>query len=102
MRCFRFGLPERLGAVGTHPRGSGSLALPGVGSLTPQFFKADAQRPIYPREVHQGAHGRQKAGCGIFPTLPEGTVPVESWRHLQSENIEFTMKRLREPIEGAS
>jgi len=22
---------------------------------------------------------------------------VESWRHLQSDNIEFTMKRLREP-----
>jgi len=27
---------------------------------------------------------------------------VESWRPLQSFNIEFTMKRLREPIEGAS
>jgi len=25
---------------------------------------------------------------------------VESWRKLQSDNIEFTMKRLREPIEG--
>jgi hypothetical protein len=25
---------------------------------------------------------------------------VESWRDLQSANIEFTMKRLREPIEG--
>jgi hypothetical protein len=25
---------------------------------------------------------------------------VESWRNLQSSNIEFTMKRLREPIEG--
>ena len=24
---------------------------------------------------------------------------VESWRNLQSANIEFTMKRLREPIE---
>jgi hypothetical protein len=24
----------------------------------------------------------------------------ESWRDLQSANIEFTMKRLREPIEG--
>ena len=23
---------------------------------------------------------------------------IESWRHLQSQNIEFTMKRLREPI----
>jgi len=26
---------------------------------------------------------------------------VESWRNLQSQNIEFTMKRLREPVEGA-
>ena len=26
---------------------------------------------------------------------------VESWRHLQSANIEFTMKRLREPIGSA-
>jgi hypothetical protein len=26
---------------------------------------------------------------------------VESWRLLQSANIEFTMKRLREPIAGA-
>ena len=23
---------------------------------------------------------------------------LESWRHLQSQNFEFTMKRLREPI----
>jgi hypothetical protein len=27
---------------------------------------------------------------------------VESWRHLQSQNIEFTMKRVREPIERAT
>ena len=26
---------------------------------------------------------------------------VESWRELQSQNIEFTMKRLREPIEAS-
>jgi hypothetical protein len=25
---------------------------------------------------------------------------VESWRELQSQNIEFTMKGLREPVEG--
>jgi hypothetical protein len=25
---------------------------------------------------------------------------VESWRHVQSQNFEFTMKRLREPIKG--
>ena len=31
-----------------------------------------------------------------FPKERYQTV-VESWRHLQSQNIEFTMKRLREP-----
>jgi hypothetical protein len=25
---------------------------------------------------------------------------IESWRHLQSDNIEFTFKRLREPIDA--
>jgi hypothetical protein len=25
---------------------------------------------------------------------------VESWRELQLQNIEFTLKRLREPVEG--
>ncbi len=34
-----------------------------------------------------------------FPKSRYQTV-VESWRHLQSQNIEFTMKRLREPIEA--
>jgi hypothetical protein len=24
---------------------------------------------------------------------------IESWRHIQSDNIEFTIKRLREPID---
>jgi hypothetical protein len=32
-----------------------------------------------------------------FPKDRYQTV-VERWRHLQSQNIEFTMKRLREPI----
>ena len=35
-----------------------------------------------------------------FPKIRYQTE-VESWRNLQSANIEFTMKRPREPIEGA-
>jgi hypothetical protein len=27
---------------------------------------------------------------------------IESWRELQSQNIEFTMKRLREPIDAGT
>jgi hypothetical protein len=39
-----------------------------------------------------------------FQRFPKGRyqAEVESWRHLQSQNIEFTMKRLREPIERAT
>jgi hypothetical protein len=38
-----------------------------------------------------------------FSSFPKDRyqTEVESWRLLQSQNIEFTMKRLREPIEGA-
>src|SRR5258706_11497696 len=36
---------------------------------------SDATRPVRPREIHQGAHGRQKAGRGIFPALSERAVP---------------------------
>jgi hypothetical protein len=35
-----------------------------------------------------------------FPKVRYQTE-VESWRHLQSQNIEFTIKRLREPLEDA-
>jgi hypothetical protein len=33
-----------------------------------------------------------------FPKEKYQTV-IESWRHLQSVNIEFTMKRLRDPAD---
>jgi hypothetical protein len=46
-------------------------------------------------------HGSQKTGRGILrATKDRYQTEVESWRNLQSDNIEFTMKRLREPIEG--
>jgi hypothetical protein len=59
----------------------------------------DAPRPIHPREVHQRALGRQETGPERYPKDRYQTE-VESWRILQSANIEFTMKRLREPIDG--
>jgi hypothetical protein len=33
----------------------------------------------------------------LHELLLQCRAAVESWRHLQSDNIEFTMKRLREP-----
>jgi hypothetical protein len=37
-----------------------------------------------------------------FRRFPKGRyqTEVESWRDLQSQNIEFTMKRLRESVES--
>jgi hypothetical protein len=44
----------------------------------------------------------KKVAAEYFERFPKDhyQTEVESWRHLQSDNIEFTMKRLREPIEG--
>ncbi len=44
----------------------------------------------------------RKLAAEYFQHFPKERyqTEVESWRDLQSQNIEFTMKRLREPIEG--
>jgi hypothetical protein len=46
----------------------------------------------------------KKLAAEYFDRFPKNRyqTEVESWRHLQSQNIEFTMKRLREPIERAT
>ncbi len=42
----------------------------------------------------------RKLAAQYFEKFPKDRyqTEVESWRHRQSQNIEFTMKRLREPI----
>jgi hypothetical protein len=44
----------------------------------------------------------RKLTAEYFERFPKGCylTEVESWRELQSQNIEFTMKRLRDPIDG--
>jgi hypothetical protein len=46
----------------------------------------------------------RRLAAEYFERFPRGRYQneVESWRELQSQNIEFTMKRLREPIERAT
>ena len=46
----------------------------------------------------------RKLAAEYFERFPKDRyqTEVESWRELQSQNIEFTMKRLREPIERAT
>jgi hypothetical protein len=59
--------------------------------------------PRYPfiREkfTRESSAARKLANFERFPKDRYQTE-VESWRDLQSANIEFTMKRLREPTEG--
>jgi len=47
---------------------------------------------------------RPPGAAAYFQRFPKERyqTEIESWRELQSQNIEFTMKRLREPIEGKS
>ena len=46
----------------------------------------------------------KKLAAEYFERYPKDRyqTEVESWRHLQSDNIEFTLKRLREPIDSGS
>jgi hypothetical protein len=43
----------------------------------------------------------RKLAARYFRNFPKERyrTEVESWREVQSQNIEFTMKRLREPID---
>jgi hypothetical protein len=44
----------------------------------------------------------KKLAAEYFHRFPKDRyqTEVETWRELQSQNMEFTMKRLREPIES--
>jgi hypothetical protein len=46
----------------------------------------------------------KKLAAENFERFPKDRcqTEIESWRHLQSDNIEFTLKRLREPIDSGS
>jgi hypothetical protein len=64
---------------------------------------ANAARPPCPREVHQTTYSRQTTRrADYFERFPKDRylTEVESWRHLQSDNVEFVMKRGREPIDA--
>ena len=55
------------------------------------------------REVHQRERtAAKKLAAEYFQRFPNERyqTEVESWRNLQSQNIEFTMRRLRDPIDG--
>jgi hypothetical protein len=54
------------------------------------------------RKFTRERNAARKHAAEYFQRFPKERyrTEVESWRHLQSQNIEFTMKGLREPIES--
>ena len=58
--------------------------------------------PFIREKFTKDRNAARKHAAEYFQRFPKEQyqIEVESWRHLQSQNIEFTMKRLREPIEG--
>src|SRR6266403_3636257 len=58
--------------------------------------------PFVREKFTKDRNAARKHAAEYFQRFPKGRyqTEVESWRLLQSQNIEFTMKRLREPIES--
>ena len=70
--------------------------------LGPFLDDAMPQDPFVCEKFTRERTAARKLAAEYFQRFPKDRyqTEVESWRHLQSQNIEFTMKRLREPIEG--
>jgi hypothetical protein len=58
--------------------------------------------PFVREKFTKNLNAARKHAAEYFERFPKDRyqTEVESWRNLQSDNIEFTMRRLREPIEG--
>jgi hypothetical protein len=58
--------------------------------------------PFVREKFTKNLNAARKHAAEYFERFPKDRyqTEVESWRNLQSDNIEFTMKRLREPIGG--
>jgi hypothetical protein len=61
-----------------------------------------SQDPIIREKFTRLRQAAKKLAAEYFERFPKHRyqTEIESWRHLQSDNIEFTLKRLREPIDA--
>jgi len=66
-------------------------------------FDGAMPRDPFVREKFTRAHGRPQAAAEYFQRFPKDSYQPRSKAGVfcNPQNIEFTMKRLREPIEGA-
>jgi hypothetical protein len=69
-----------------------------------RFNGAMPRDPFIREKFTRERTSAKKLAAEYFQRFPKERyhTEVESWRHLQSQNIEFSMKRLREPIERAT
>ena len=69
-----------------------------------RFNGAMPRDPFIREKFTRERTAARKLAAEYFERFPKDRyqTEVESWRELQSQNIEFTMKRLREPIERAT
>jgi hypothetical protein len=73
----------------------------GLKALAGLRQNAGNARDTYVRDKFTREHGEaRRVVREYFAKYPKDRfqTEVESWRHLQSKNDEFTMKRLREPV----
>src|SRR5260370_34835179 len=74
--------------------------------LPPEFGRASMAQPrdqFIREKFTRERSAARKLACEYFQRFPKDRhqTEVESWRHLQSQNYEFTMKRLRDPTGAA-
>jgi hypothetical protein len=62
--------------------------------------KRPARDPFIREKFTKNLNAARKHAAEYFQRFPKDRyqTEVESWRELQSQNIEFTIKRLREPV----
>ena len=60
------------------------------------------QGPFIREKFTRLRQAAKKLAAEYFERFPKDRyqTEIESWRHLQSDNIEFTIKRLREPVDA--
>ena len=73
---------------------------PIAGPPSLRFNGAYPENPYIREKFTRDRTYARKLAAEYFERFPKDRyrTEVESWRELQSQNIEFTMKRLREPI----
>jgi hypothetical protein len=82
--CFPLGISRELGHVALWSRSI--------------IFKLRHYREKFTKE----RNAARKHAAEYFERFPKDRykTEVENWREIQSSNIEFVMKRLREPVEA--